>query len=172
MYRFYDKDDVLLYVGITDDAVRRYRSHALDKAWFSRAVRSTMEHFETRGALVEAEVRAIQTEHPKYNQAHTVVPLPDKIGANGRRRQTYRSDASRFPKPDDIARDDKTTDEERERRLDQLEAVVRTTLANIHCWICGGRSLQAPDRYRCINCGYSWTQDEFIEHHSPIGGSR
>lgn len=70
LYRFYDKDDQLLYVGITIDPGTRWGQHAKDKTWWTEVVRTTIEQFPTRADVLMAERVAIQTENPKYNIMH------------------------------------------------------------------------------------------------------
>ena len=73
LYRFFDADDRLLYVGIAGNPGRRFHQHANGpdgKPWWSHVARSTMEHFDTREEAAAAEVAAIVTEHPLHNVAH------------------------------------------------------------------------------------------------------
>lgn len=70
LYRFFDANDRLLYVGISNLASRRWAQHEADKPWWSEVARTSVEHFATRKAALEAEKRAIQTEHPKHNVVH------------------------------------------------------------------------------------------------------
>lgn len=70
LYRFYDADDVLLYVGITDNLLERTWSHARASTWMEFAVRSTVEQHAKRGDAEEAEITAIRGECPLFNQAY------------------------------------------------------------------------------------------------------
>lgn len=69
LYRLYDTEDRLLYVGISVNPDMRWRQHANDKLWWSTVSRKEVEWFETRPEACEAEVRAIQSEQPLYNVA-------------------------------------------------------------------------------------------------------
>src|SRR4051812_15076922 len=60
LYRFFDADDNLLYVGITNSPLARMGQHLRDKAWFKHAARTTYEHFKTRADVEAAEVKAIR----------------------------------------------------------------------------------------------------------------
>lgn len=71
LYRFFNAEGELLYVGLTRDIGTRWKHHAADKEWFTEIASSTLEHFPTRDELVAAEKRAIRTEKPKYNIAGT-----------------------------------------------------------------------------------------------------
>lgn len=74
LYRWYDVDDVLLYVGITDDPGQRKHSHSQKSPWMAFAVRSERVTFPTRVAGAEAEERAIRAERPVFNRAHNDSP--------------------------------------------------------------------------------------------------
>jgi predicted GIY-YIG superfamily endonuclease len=67
LYRHFDAEGALLYVGITVDMPRRGREHATTSEWFERAARTTFESFLTRGAALEAERTAVIVERPRYN---------------------------------------------------------------------------------------------------------
>ena len=73
LYRFFDADDQLLYVGIAGNPGRRFHQHANGpdgKPWWGQVTRSTMEHFATREAAAAAEVAAIVAERPLHNVVH------------------------------------------------------------------------------------------------------
>lgn len=70
LYRFFDAQDRLLYIGIAGNPGRRFHQHAQEKPWWPQVTRSTMEHHPTREAALVAEKAAIQTEHPLWNVVH------------------------------------------------------------------------------------------------------
>ena len=70
LYRFYDEDDRLLYIGITSAACARLAQHAALKEWFPKVTRSTFEHYPTRDAAMAAEKAAIVAEEPLHNLRH------------------------------------------------------------------------------------------------------
>src|SRR5690554_1450800 len=70
LYRFYDKDDRLLYVGITNNFGARFSHHSNLKAWWEDVARSSMEHFPNRKAALAAERAAIVAERPRFNIVH------------------------------------------------------------------------------------------------------
>lgn len=74
LYRFFDADDVLLYVGISTNAAIRSCGHRSQSSWYDQAVKMTIERCGTREAALEAEMRAIVTENPLHNKAG--VPNP------------------------------------------------------------------------------------------------
>lgn len=70
VYRFYDRNGKLLYVGITNNVERRIAQHLVDKPWAHQIVRRSVEVYSSRDAALAAERRAIRRERPKYNIAH------------------------------------------------------------------------------------------------------
>lgn len=70
LYRHYDKDGALLYVGVSLSTLQRLGQHAEHSHWFSSIERITIEHFQSRESALEAERQAIQNETPFYNVRH------------------------------------------------------------------------------------------------------
>lgn len=70
LYRLFDADGQLLYIGIALDTVRRLDEHANDKPWWGEVATVTLEHYPGRVEAQEAERAAIQDEHPAYNICH------------------------------------------------------------------------------------------------------
>lgn len=71
LYRFYDHDDDLLYVGITMDPPARFRSHRQTKDWWGDVACIRLEQFGSRTQALDAEKCAIKKEHPRYNVQHS-----------------------------------------------------------------------------------------------------
>ena len=71
LYRHYDVDKVLLYVGISMDAAKRTAKHSRSSDWFKRVRVITLEHFESRAEAERAEVAAIVKEKPAFNIIHS-----------------------------------------------------------------------------------------------------
>lgn len=69
LYRYFDNDANLLYVGITKNQFKRFSAHASKALWVSQINYATFEHFDTRSDALDAEAEAIRTENPKYNIA-------------------------------------------------------------------------------------------------------
>ncbi len=69
LYRLYDADDGLLYVGITNQWVRRESEHSRDKAWWSEVHRISHEVYPDRPTAMAAEKAAIRSERPVFNRA-------------------------------------------------------------------------------------------------------
>lgn len=71
LYRHFDSDGRLLYVGVSLSTLRRLTQHRDKSAWFQSIQRVTVERFPSRAAAFEAERRAIATERPLHNVAGT-----------------------------------------------------------------------------------------------------
>ncbi len=67
VYRFFDADDELLWVGVTATRTRRFAQHREQREWWTEIVRAEFEHFGTRAEAEAAEREQIQTLHPRYN---------------------------------------------------------------------------------------------------------
>ena len=69
VYRLFDAEDTLLYVGVTFMPGNRFNQHRREKYWWDQVVRKEFEVFENRSAAREAERVAILSEGPKHNLA-------------------------------------------------------------------------------------------------------
>lgn len=76
LYRFYDAEDRLLYVGITSAGPSRWADHELHKDWWVLVVRTTVEHFDNRVTAAAAERSAILAEQPVHNIVHMTERAP------------------------------------------------------------------------------------------------
>ena len=104
LYRHYDKNNVLLYVGISLSAVVRLIGHHA-APWIEEITRVEIQHFPSRRAARVAERRAIESEGPLHNnQFSQSYPCSDpgakpRITANGEEQQRKRQyHKSRAPK--------------------------------------------------------------------------
>jgi predicted GIY-YIG superfamily endonuclease len=70
LYRLYNTDDELLYIGISKSAIHRLHTHLVHQPWGAQIVKQTVERFEKRSDAVEAETLAIKSEQPKHNIIH------------------------------------------------------------------------------------------------------
>jgi excinuclease UvrABC nuclease subunit len=75
LYRFFNAEDELLYVGITRDLPGRFRIHAKDKRWFKEIVRVEPTNYGTLAKALAMEATAILSESPRYNLA---IPTLDR----------------------------------------------------------------------------------------------
>ena len=68
LYRVFDADDQLLYVGISRNPNGRFANHATRKPWWRETVASIeITWLATRALAHEAEALAIRDEDPIYN---------------------------------------------------------------------------------------------------------
>lgn len=75
LYRFFDADGSLLYVGITKHVGQRWSWHMRNQPWWQEVHRLTAEWHDTREDASVAEIAAIKSERPAYNVAHVVHPV-------------------------------------------------------------------------------------------------
>lgn len=68
VYRLYDADKVLLYIGMTDDPDRRFAEHEVDKTWWPLVVDRVVEWHDSRKAASVAEFAAIRSERTVHNK--------------------------------------------------------------------------------------------------------
>lgn len=79
LYRFYNGDDELLYIGISNDPDFRWKAHrygSARKGWPQEAARRTVEWHNSRPLALKAEADAIKAEHPRYNGKHNYDDAP------------------------------------------------------------------------------------------------
>ena len=69
LYRHFDADRKLLYVGISLSTFARLSQHKDHSPWFEKVATVSIEHFETREGAMAAERKAIKTESPQFNIA-------------------------------------------------------------------------------------------------------
>lgn len=70
LYRFFDVQDCLLYVGKAVDPFDRLKSHLRVKPDMTRVRHIEIEWFETEADALVAEKRAIETERPLWNDTY------------------------------------------------------------------------------------------------------
>jgi predicted GIY-YIG superfamily endonuclease len=68
LYRFFDEQGQLLYVGISNNWTQRLNQHYKDSTFFEKAKHITLSHYETRAEVEEAERKAIETEGALFNK--------------------------------------------------------------------------------------------------------
>ena len=67
VYRAFDADDDLLYVGMSIETMRRLHSHQLTAAWWPDVATIRVGRFASREAALVAERAAIVAEAPRHN---------------------------------------------------------------------------------------------------------
>lgn len=69
LYRHFDADGILLYVGISATPAYRLSQH-IDREWFNDIRRVEIEMFPSREEAIAAEITAIKTEAPRFNSRY------------------------------------------------------------------------------------------------------
>lgn len=68
LYRFFDTDGALLYVGITNDLGARSRAHRKSAPWMRFVATTQTVWLDSREEVQVAEAEAIATEKPLFNK--------------------------------------------------------------------------------------------------------
>jgi predicted DNA-binding transcriptional regulator AlpA len=72
LYRHFDKDGVLLYVGISLSAIARLAEHRNTSHWFWSIAKTEVAAYATRASALKAERITILREKPLHNVIHKV----------------------------------------------------------------------------------------------------
>lgn len=67
LYRHFDKDGALLYVGVSLSTLQRLADHKDCSSWFDDIARVHIERFSRREMALAAEREAIAKENPRFN---------------------------------------------------------------------------------------------------------
>ena len=68
VYRVYDANDELLYVGVTVNVKQRMRLHKSNRvAWYGRMATVDTKEYPDKPSARLAEAKAINAEHPEFN---------------------------------------------------------------------------------------------------------
>lgn len=68
VYRYFDAERRLLYVGVTQQHLKRRVQHHIRSGWYRLVVDVSFERHPTRYLAVQAERRAIESESPIHNR--------------------------------------------------------------------------------------------------------
>jgi predicted GIY-YIG superfamily endonuclease len=68
LYRFFDEEHILLYVGVSFNYWQRVSSHKHTAKWIDRVSFITIERFKTREDAFEREKFIINNEKPLFNK--------------------------------------------------------------------------------------------------------
>lgn len=81
VYRLFDAENELLYVGMTHDLYMRFNSHRAQKPWWPYSGHATVEWFANRVGARRHEALAIVEERPRFNdkkpEPRWLEPAPD-----------------------------------------------------------------------------------------------
>lgn len=76
LYRLYDKNEELLYIGKTINISMRISQHRYSKSWWEEVRSIGLTHFDSISELSRAERIAIKSEDPLYNRVKYNVHIP------------------------------------------------------------------------------------------------
>lgn len=79
LYRLYDANDQLLYVGVSSRPPIRMAQHAADKSWWGEVATQELEWLDDRETALDAEREAIRSERPRYNHQSNPSSILDHI---------------------------------------------------------------------------------------------
>ena len=78
LYRFFDQEERLLYVGVAFDPEARWKDHATFKPWWPLVARRVVEWHDSRTEALIAEAETIRAERPLHNIKGSDLP---RVGA-------------------------------------------------------------------------------------------
>jgi predicted GIY-YIG superfamily endonuclease len=87
LYRLFNQNHELIYVGISYDPEIRWYQHGRDKPWWPKVASKTVEWHANRDLALREELQVISSDAPRYN---TEQPRPRKarrpVPADGKNR--------------------------------------------------------------------------------------
>lgn len=99
LYRHFDKNRCLLYVGISLNSSERLWAHRQNTKWAKKVVYTTLEYFNDAGDARSAERIAIYIEEPLHNKVHNgekyIPDDPDEIAYRIRSEKKYQAELRR-----------------------------------------------------------------------------
>jgi hypothetical protein len=69
VYRFFDADDNLLYLGVTHDIQQRWGTHERIQPWWLDVARREFTWYDTRAEAEQIETAATAVEKPRYDRS-------------------------------------------------------------------------------------------------------
>jgi predicted GIY-YIG superfamily endonuclease len=107
LYRHFDSEGKLLYIGISLNALTRLSQHKKSK-WIEDIANVKLEKFPDRQSAMDAEKNAIKKEHPLHNICHVehVKPVSnvEHFNSNKFEKMTKKEAISIFGSPSKLAR--------------------------------------------------------------------
>lgn len=82
LYRHFDGDGTLLYVGTTWNPLVRSSKHQTKSQWFHDVATITIEWFPSESTARDAESLAIVRERPKHNKTYSQTKCSGERAAN------------------------------------------------------------------------------------------
>ena len=88
LYRFWDSDGILLYVGISKDFDKRFSQHSKQAAWYEFHSEYKIEDIPIEATAFDYEKFVVQTEKPLFNIQHYIFNFEEKC-AHVRKQKEY-----------------------------------------------------------------------------------
>lgn len=76
VYRHFDENGVLLYVGSSAHIKVRTQAHSNKSTWFGQVRTITIAPMSSYEEALKAETEAIKSESPRYNVMGRLIPMP------------------------------------------------------------------------------------------------
>jgi hypothetical protein len=125
LYRHYDAQGVLLYVGISLDTLHRLGEHRKRAPWYRSIARVTIQQCASWRAAQIAEREAIVAERPRHNIVHTLPTHAPRIAElEGLRERDSVLIAAHERTIEDLRRRLDTESQERRQAQTQLAALL------------------------------------------------
>jgi|GEM_PF-5834944 len=83
LYRHFDSEGTLLYVGVSLSVLTRLVQHKSSSSWYASVTQITIENYESREDAELAEKHAIESERPIWNVVYNGKPrkkILDRLG--------------------------------------------------------------------------------------------
>ncbi|MFC9268967.1 GntR family transcriptional regulator [Streptomyces zhihengii] len=84
LYRLFDADGRLLYIGISNNPEYRFNQHRRDKPWWPLVARNEVTWFDSLPDAAAAEKVAIKAESPAHNHSENSVKVTRTSPLRGR----------------------------------------------------------------------------------------
>jgi hypothetical protein len=172
LYRLFDEDGVLLYIGISNAWQHRMQEHRRTQPWWDQVAHVFPISFPDRRSALDAEARAIRRERPLHNIVHASAELPgtaptwfcDYCGERTPDGYLFvpDGDSQRFyaEKESWEARHDRPGDGLRLLSATDLASYPAGIRWSVACWDCieGDSSLKACDYSVALSTATTWEE--------------
>lgn len=131
LYRLFDAENNLLYVGIATNPHQRWQLHSSNKPWWGEVAMREVEWLATRDLAELAEATAIAEEGPRYNKNAGRPAERGPSGSYWRPDDTFRALVQHFTRTDAAAVAVRTELEQRVVR--EFKAGASANAIAAHC---------------------------------------
>lgn len=137
LYRHFDENEGLLYVGISLSTFNRLSQHKDHSGWFKKIKNVTIEHFETREEAMAAERKAIKSENPKFNIAMRKTMVEIEKEQKALTQEQYRLEKLAMAERKQVVQ--RYVQHQLAYHLDDLRGVLSMTKDELHRHVAEGR---------------------------------